>query len=239
MDSIQRVSTFIDSWIKRQVLIHQAENNLNMEALDLQRQIDEYRNSLVIYEYESQLINQRLDTIVSEDEITEYYEQNKKDFQLRNTMVKVAYVILDEDSKQKAMFKKLLSDRDTLLLQNIDIQANYYAVKSYVDVDHWMRLDDLTSIIPIEIFNAESFLKKNKFVSFDMNEYTYMVRFVEYLLEESTSPLEMVHDNIKSVVLEHRKQAMLEKMRTSIYNKARREHAFEVYVGSPALNSID
>lgn len=239
MDSIQRVSTFIDSWIKRQVLIHQAENNLDMEALDLQRQIDEYRNSLVIYEYESQLINQRLDTIVSEDEITEYYEQNKKDFQLRNTMVKVAYVILNEDSKQKAMFKKLLSDRDTLLLQNIDIQANYYAVKSYVDVDHWMRLDDLTSIIPIEIFNAESFLKKNKFVSFDMNEYTYMVRFVEYLLEESTSPLEMVHDNIKSVVLEHRKQAMLEKMRTSIYNKARREHAFEVYVGSPALNSID
>ena len=239
MDSIQRVSTFIDSWIKRQVLIHQAENNLNMEALDLKRQIDEYRNSLVIYEYESQLINQRLDTIVSEDEITEYYEQNKKDFQLRNTMVKVAYVILDEDSKQKAMFKKLLSDRDTLLLQNIDIQANYYAVKSYVDVDHWMRLDDLTSIIPIEIFNAESFLKKNKFVSFDMNEYTYMVRFVEYLLEESTSPLEMVHDNIKSVILEHRKQAMLEKMRTSIYNKARKEHAFEVYVGSPALNSID
>ena len=154
-------------------------------------------------------------------------------------MVKVAYVILNEDSKQKAMFKKLLSDRDTLLLQNIDIQANYYAVKSYVDVDHWMRLDDLTSIIPIEIFNAESFLKKNKFVSFDMNEYTYMVRFVEYLLEESTSPLEMVHDNIKSVILEHRKQAMLEKMRTSIYNKARREHAFEVYVGSPALNSID
>ena len=241
MDSIQRVSTFIDSWIKRQVLIHQAENNLNKDKLDLKKQLEEYRNSLIIYEYESQLINQKLDTVVSEDAIAEYYEQNKEDFQLRNTMVRVAYVILneDEDNKQKATFQKLLSDPDTLLLQNIDILANYYAVKGYVDVDQWMRLDDLTNIIPIEIFNAESFLKKNKFVRFDMNEYTYMVRFVDYLLEESTSPLEMVHDNIKSVILEHRKQAMLEKMRTSIYNKARREHAFEVYVGSPALNSID
>ena len=239
MDSIQRVSTFIDSWIKRQVLIHQAENNLDKDKLDLKKQLEEYRNSLIIYEFESQLINQKLDTIVREDEITEYYEQNKEDFQLRNTMVRVAYVILDEDSKQKATFKKLLSDPDTLLLQTIEIQANYYAAKSYVDVDHWIRLDELTNIIPIEIFNAESFLKKNKFVCFDMNEYTYMVRFVEYLLEESTSPMEMVRNNIKSVILAQRKQAMIEKMKTSLYEKAKRDRAFEVYVGSPTLYNAD
>jgi hypothetical protein len=235
MDSIQRVSTFIDSWVKRQVLIHQAENNLNKEMLDLDKQMEEYRNSLIIYTYESQLINQKLDTVVSEDEIAEYYEQNKEDFQLRNTMVRVAYVILEEDSKQATDFKKLLSDPDTLMLQNIDIQATYYAVKSYVDVDQWIRLDELTNIIPIQIFNAESFLKKNKFVCFNMNEYTYMVRFVDYLLEESTSPIEMVSDNIKSVILAQRKQTLIDKMQTALYEKAKRENAFEVYVGSPNL----
>ena len=239
MDSIQRVSTFIDSWVRRQVLIHQAENNLNMEELDLKKQMDEYRNSLVIYAYESQLINQKLDTVVSEDEIAEYYEQNKEDFQLRNTMVRVAYVILDEGNKQEEDFKKLMSDPDTLLLQNIDILAMYYAAKSYLDVDQWMRLDELTNIIPIEILNAESFLKKNKFVCFDMNEYTYMVRFMEYLLEESTSPLELVRDNIKSVILAQRKQALIETMHTSLYEKAKRDRAFEVYVGSPTLYNAD
>ena len=239
MDSIQRVSTFIDSWIRRQVLIHQAENNLDKDKLDLKKQMEEYRNSLIIYEYESQLINQRLDTIVSEDEIAKYYEQNKEDFQLRNTMVRAAYVILDEECIQKATFQKLMSDRDTLLLQNIDVLATYYAVKSYLDVDQWMRLDELTNIIPIEIFNAESFLKKNKFVCFDMNEYTYMVRFVDYLLEESTSPLEMVSDNIKSIILAQRKQALIEKMKNSLYEKAKRNHAFEVYVGSPTLYNAD
>lgn len=239
MDSIQCTSTFIDSWVRRQVLIHQAENNLDKEELDLKKQLDEYRNSLVIYAYESQLIDQKLDTVVSEDEIAEYYEQNKEDFQLRNTMVRVAYVILDEDSKQKATFQKLLSDRDTLLLQNIDVLASYYAAKSYLDVDHWMRLDELTDIVPIEILNAESFLKKKQFVCFDMNEYTYMVRFVEYLLEESTSPLEMVHDNIKSVILAQRKQALIERMRAAIYEKAKRDRAFEVYVGSPTLYNND
>ena len=239
MDSIQRVSTFIDSWVRRQVLIHQAENNLNVEELDLKKQMDEYRNSLVIYAYESQLINQKLDTAVSEDEIAEYYEQNKEDFQLRNTMVRVAYVILEEDSKQEEAFRKLMSDPDTLLLQNIDVLAMYYAAKSYLDVDQWMRLDELTNIIPIEILNAESFLKKNKFVCFDMNEHIYMVRFVDYLLEESTSPLEMVRDNIKSVILAQRKQSLIEKMHTSLYEKAKRDRAFEVYVGSPTLYNAE
>ena len=239
MDSIQRVSTFIDSWVRRQVLIHQAENNLDMEKLDLKKQMDEYRSSLVIYAYESQLINQKLDTVVSDDEIVEYYEQNKEDFQLRNTMVRVAYVILPEDSKQNATFQKLLNDRDTLLLQNIDVLASYYAAKSYLDVDHWMRLDELTKIIPIEIFNAESFLKKNKFVCFDMNEYTYMVRFVDYQLEESISPLDMVSDNIKSVILAQRKKALIDKMQAALYEKAKRDRAFEVYVGSPTLYNAE
>ena len=235
MDSIQRVNTFIDSWVRRQLLIHQAENNLDKEALNLDKQMEEYRSSLIIYTYESQLIDQKLDTIVSEDEIAKYYEQNKEDFQLRNTIVRVVYVILDEDCKQKADFKKLLNDPDTLMLQNIDIQASYYAVKSFVDVDQWMRLDELTNIVPIQISNAESFLKKNKFVSFDVNGYTYLVRFVDYRLEESTSPIEMVRDNIKSVILAQRKKALIDKMQAALYEKAKKEDAFEVYVGSPSL----
>ena len=66
MDSLQRVSTFIDSWIKRQVLIHQAENNLNKEALDLDKQMEEYRSSLIIYAYESQLIYHGVQLLVDE-----------------------------------------------------------------------------------------------------------------------------------------------------------------------------
>jgi hypothetical protein len=72
-----------------------------------------------------------------------------------------------------------------------------------------------------------------------MNEYTYMVRFVEYLLEENTSPLEMVRNNIKSVILAQRKQALIEKMKASLYEKAKRDRAFEVYVGSPTLYNAD
>jgi hypothetical protein len=58
-------------------------------------------------------------------------------------------------------------------------------------------------------------------------------------LEESTSPLEMEHDNIKSIILARRKQALTEKMKTDLYEKAKKDHAFEIYVGSPVLYNND
>ena len=96
MDSIARVNAFVDSWIRTQLLIHQAEINLPPEQLDFSRQLQDYRNSLTIYAYESQMIEQYLDTVVSEEEIADYYEGHKENFQLRATMVKAAYVVLDE-----------------------------------------------------------------------------------------------------------------------------------------------
>ena len=239
IDSIHRVNAFIDSWVKRQVLLHQAENNLSAADLDFSKQLEDYRNSLVIYTYETQLIRQKLDTIVGEAEIEAYYEENKDNFQVRSTLVRAAYVILEEDCKQKDQFHKLLSNRDTLMLQNIDMLANDQAVKCYLDVDEWIRLDELTKVVPIEIYNTESFLKKNKYVRFDWNDLTCMVRFEDYLLEKSVMPMELVRDNIKEILLIRRKTELIERMKEAIYEEAKRKHGFEVYVGQTTLAPSD
>lgn len=233
-DSIARVNAYIDSWVRQQLLLHQAEANLSPEELDFTKQIEEYRNSLVVYAYETQLISQKLDTVISEVEIETYYEQNKESFVVRNTLVRVAYVVLDEKCKQKNDFRMLMSDHDTLMLQKLDALATDYALTSYLDVDQWMRLDRLTEIIPLEIYNVESFLKKSKFVSFDKDGMLYLARIEDYLLEESISPIEMERDNIKALILMRRKKDLIDRMQTSLYEDAQREHAIEVYVGVPA-----
>ena len=234
VDSLNRVNAFVDSWIRREVLLHQAEKNLTKEQLDFSKQILEYQNSLVIYAYETQLAEQKLDTVVTDEEIETYYEQNKENFQLRQTMVRAAYVIMKSDCKQKEDFRKLMHDADTLMLQRLDIMATYYAVSSYVDVDAWLRLDELLKIIPIEIYNTESFLKKNRFVMFDKDDFTYMVRFEDYLMEEEISPLDMERDNIRSMILMKRKKDLLDILKSKLYEKAVKDHAFEVYTGASA-----
>ena len=210
MDSLAQVNAFVNSWVHQQILIHQAENNLSPEQLDFSRQLQDYRNSLVIYAYETQMIEQYLDTVVTEEEIAAYYEENKENFQLRSTMVRVAYVILDEDCKQMKEFKKVMSDRDTLDLPKLDVLVETDAVSSFLDVDAWVRLEDLLETVPIEIYNSESFLKRNRFVSFEKDNLTYMVRFEDYLLEKSVSPIEIEREGIKSILLLKRKKELLQ-----------------------------
>ena len=229
MDSLSRVNAFIDSWIRTQLLIHQAEINLPPEQLDFSKQLQDYRNSLTIYASESQLIEQYMDTIVNEQEIETYYEEHKENFQLRSTMVKVAYVILDESCKFMKDFKQLMSRRDTLMMNQLDELVEQYAVSSFLDVDEWVRLDDLLSKVPLEIFNAESFLKRNRFVSFEKDNFVYLVRFEDYLMEKSVSPLEMESDNIKSIILLKRKKELLQQMNADLYERAKNEKVFEIY----------
>ena len=68
-DSLVRAKAFIDEWIHRQLIIHQAEAALGADELDFSKQLEEYRNSLTIYKYETKIIEQRLDTVVSDEEI--------------------------------------------------------------------------------------------------------------------------------------------------------------------------
>ena len=229
IDSLDRVNAFIDSWIRRQLLIHQAENNLPANERNFTKQLEDYRNSLIIYAYESQLIGKYLDTIVSDEEIAAYYENHKQNFQLRYTMVKVAYVAVDSDNKHLKDFKKLMSNRDTLMLPQLNALAEHTAATSYFDVDTWVRLDELLERVPLEIYNTESFLKKNRFVSFEKDNLTYMVRFEDYLLEESVSPLEIEQANIKNILLLKRQKELLSKMNEDLYKKAEEENVFEIY----------
>jgi len=229
LDSLTQVNAFIDSWVRRQVLVHQAEMNLPPSELDFTKQLEDYRTSLVIYAYETQLIEQYLDTVVSQEEISTYYEEHKENFQLRSTMVRVAYVILDADCKQEKDFKKLLSDRDTLDVARLDDLASQHAKFVSLDVDTWMRLDDFLTIVPIEIFNHESFLRKNRFVSFEKDGFVYMVRFEDYLLEQSVSPLELEEARIKNIILLKRQKELLERMHSELYEQAKNEKVFEIY----------
>lgn len=229
LDSLTQVNAFIDSWVRRQLLVHQAEMNLPPSELDFTKQLEDYRTSLVIYAYETQLIEQYLDTVVSQEEISTYYEEHKENFQLRSTMVRVAYVILDADCKQEKDFKKLLSDRDTLDVARLDDLASQHAKSASLDVDTWMRLDDFLTIVPIEIFNHESFLRKNRFVSFEKDGFVYMVRFEDYLLEQSVSPLELEEARIKNIILLKRQKELLERMQSELYEQAKNEKVFEIY----------
>lgn len=113
-DSLVRTKAFIDNWIRRQLVIHQAEKNIDKSELDFTRQIEDYRSSLIIYKYESQLIEQNLDTVVSDEEIAKYMEDNSP---LEMEEETIRYIILNMRKKEliekmnNSLYNKAVKDR--------------------------------------------------------------------------------------------------------------------------------
>ncbi|MDY6436020.1 MAG: hypothetical protein SPK72_00415 [Bacteroidales bacterium] len=102
-DSLVRTKAFIDEWIRRQLILHQAETTLDESELDFSKQLEEYRNSLVIYKYEAIMLEQNLDTNVSEEDIAKYIQRNSPKHELDDETVR--YIILN--MRRKALIEKM------------------------------------------------------------------------------------------------------------------------------------
>ena len=63
-DSTFFVERYMNLWIRKQLMIYHAEINLSSDLLDYEKQITEYRSSLLIYAYQQELIKQNFDTVV-------------------------------------------------------------------------------------------------------------------------------------------------------------------------------
>ena len=228
-DSLFLVSNYIDSWIRKRLLIRQAERNLTPKQQDFSKKLEDYRNSLLVYAYETELINQKLDTIILDSEIERYYNQNKGSFELKYNIVKVAYVLLQKDLKELPRFRKLLSDPDTLITPTLEFLARQYASSYYLADEVWIRFDDLLSQIPIETYNQELFLRNNRYIEIDDNPFVYLIRFKDFRIAESVSPLEVETENIRNIILNRRKHELIRKMHEELYEQAMRDKSFEIY----------
>lgn len=228
-DSVVRARAFIDKWINNQLLLRQAENNLDQKQLDFTKRLEDYRNSLVINKYETELIKQNLDTEVTDDQILEYYNANSGEFRLNRNIVRIATVSIPKDSNKKWVITKLMRDYDSLMVDSISSLADKYADSYDMNIERWYDFEEIIDMYNLKVDNQEMFLKGNEFMTINQGDLSTMIRFCEYRLIGEDSPCELQSDRIKYIILSSRKKQLLEKLYDDLYEKALKERAFEIY----------
>lgn len=228
-DSALLVSNYINNWIRQKLLLHKAELNLDDEQKNVEKQLEDYRNSLVIYLYEKEFVRQRLDTVVSDEEIEKYYEENKGNFELKDNIVKVLYVKMDNKTKKTDKLKRWLKSSDLDDRKKLEEYCVQNAEKYFFDDDNWILFDELIKEIPIKTYNKELFLKNNRFVEVQDSLYIYMVNIKDFQVKETTSPLSFEKENIKNIIINTRKLELVKKMEEEIYHEAIDKNYFEIY----------
>ncbi len=228
-DSLTLTRSYIDSWIRQKLMVHQAELNLAPEQMDFSKQMEDYRNSLIIYAYENELVKQKLDTIVPDEEISSYYDANQKNFLLKDNIVQLQYVKLPLKYKNTGRFRKLLlsdnPDDRSLLADLCEKDASDY----YLDDQNWILFNDFLKQIPIRTYNQEEFLKNHREVEYQDSMYIYLVRFKDFRIKDNVSPLEMEKTEIHDIILNKRKMELIGRMQEDIYKNAGKKNDFDIY----------
>jgi hypothetical protein len=228
-DSLTIARNYINTWVREKLLLYQAEKNLTEDQKNFDKQIETYRNSLIIYQYESLLIKQQLSNEVTDEEIEEYYEKNKNNFELKKNIVKADYAILDIDSPYNDKIESLMRSNNMDFIDSLETYCELYARTYLINDDQWISFDELLNIIPIKTYNQEAFLKNNRFVEIEENNFKYFIKFIEFSVKDEISPLSFERENIISIILNKRKIELINKMHNQLFEDALNSDIVEIY----------
>ena len=229
-DSISRVMAYVNSWVRKQVLINEAMKHININEAELERKVLEYRYSLIGYEYENFYVRKNLNDSVSIEDIENYYKEHRDNFILKQNIVRGAFIKVPKEAPHSAHIKELMfsqkeKDMDELRSYCLSFSSAYHLYDS-----SWIEFDKLAVNSPLaEIPNKIEFLKTNPYYETGDTQSLYFLKIDEYKISDNVSPLEFVKEDIKNIILNKRKVELAQKLEQEVYENAVTRKDFEIY----------
>lgn len=229
-DSANLAERYMQSWIRKQLMIKEAGKNMAFDEGELNRKLLDYKYALMVYEFEKAYVNENLDRAVSDEEIYAYYEENKVNFTLKKIIVRTNFLKIEKDIPQKAQISRLLnsgreSDKSDLRDMALRFAANYYLEDSV-----WIEFDDIVLNTPlVDNTNHVELLRRNDLIQVDDDRFSYYFKILEYKLQDQVPPLEFMKEEISKILLNKRRVALAESLHKEVYQRALEKNDFKIY----------
>jgi len=229
-DSTAIVQNYINNWAKREFLFQKAEENLTPALRDnIEQQIKEARTNLSIYQYQQQMVLERMDTAVSDQELANYYTSNQESFTLSTNIVKALFIKLPMESPNIDRVRLLSRSNEQTDLQQLEIYCYQFADKFDDFEEKWVPLDRISVELPDEFVNEERSLRRTPYFESSDSTFLYFITIRDYRLRSTLAPFEYVRDDIKRVIWNNRRLEFLQSLENGIYNDAIKENRLTIF----------
>ncbi len=229
IDSLALVKDYIEKWVRKQLILSKADENLTDEDKNVEKQIEDYRSSLLIFKYEQNLLQQKLDTVITADEIEEYYNENSSNFILNDHLVKALYIKVPRSAPTIWKLRKWYKSDDKEDIKKLEAYCFNNADKYDYFNDDWIEFNVIEEQLPKLYQSTASILRTRQTLEIGDSNYIYFVRFFDYRLRGTTEPIEYIDYKIKSIILNKRKIQYIKKIENKIYNDAANHGNFNIY----------
>ena len=224
-DSALLVSAYIQRWLREQLMMYEAERNIPKD-LDIDELVRSYRASLVRFNFEEQLIAEKLDSTVTEDELRAYYGNNKDQFQLESTILKCLLLKISTQAPQNEI-NKLWYSRNPADETKLIAFAKQWATLALLDSEKWYTLQELSTLLPKGTLTSENVGSRRDGTLSD-GDFRYYYRVIEAVQGKTTAPFDYAKDQALKIILHKRKQELLERWKEDLYQKEMRRENIKI-----------
>lgn len=220
---------FIDDWIERTVYAVELEKNYPEKWQLIRYRSDSYASDLAKVELEDINLSKKLDTVVSNEEIVNYFNEHKDEFVLTDYLVRALYlkIPVGVEFKEERIHEKYLLKKDKDLTE-INAFAKLYAENYYFDDSSWTYFTELSEDIPLGKYNIDNIVLNRTKTYFADDDYWYFLNIIDYQLKDEAPPLEFLQDQIKRIIVSGRLQELTDKERPQLLKRLKKKYEIEI-----------
>lgn len=208
-DSLLMAQSYTRNWITKELLLHKAIENLSGEEQNIQKQVEDYRTSLLIHHYKQKLIAQRLQSEIPEEDTEKYYTEHKDNFILPTPIVKAIFFIVPKSASNLADVRKWFKSDKTKDDENLEEYCLTNAKKYDNFNQQWIELKYILNLVPGDVATLEKEIQSMKHIEKEDDENYYFLKIKEIRREQTLAPLEYVKEEI-ALILKNKKKLLFE-----------------------------
>jgi len=219
-DSVEMLKQYVNRWALKHLLLKKAEDELSKEEIDVEQEIEDYRSSLLMYRFEKNFIDQRLDTTISEQECRDYYEKNAPHFILSSPVVKARFAKISNSSPNLESLRIGYKAQSIEDIEEFE-RLCYSSAEKYGNFNNqWVDLSMVAREVPYDTQTLEKGMSSGNSVEIKDSVYTYLVYFNDKFPSGSTAPFEYYLPEIKETILSKRKQQLVADLEKNLLRDA-------------------
>lgn len=233
-DSVAFVRVFVDRWVRKQLKLQEAEVLFSASEEDIDRQVEEYRQSLLIRKLEQQYVDRSIDTVFTDEEIAAYYQARKADFKLDRPLVKGLIVSFPEGHRQAVKLKTLMREKGAAQQRAFhDIcEKNNFTVSDFRE--QWTDFSEFLSYLPAaKSQNHNSILSSSAVQEMRDTRSHYYFRIDTVRREGDAIPLERVRATIRRILFNQRQGEVIRNHEEELLTRGLEENKVRLFLGEP------
>lgn len=223
-DSLTLVRDYIDNWVKEKLVLHEAEKKLSPREKNFDKEMMDYRNSLLINRYYDKLWQRdTANNRVTDREISDFARTLDSRYTVDKEIVRVNYVKLPVGSTLLEPVKSLLFDESRRVDEKETLVAMLGdSIEYLLDDEAWLYLDDLQNEVAFEI-DAASVTGDNRRIEKEVGDQKVLLVILDYRSQRSVNETKEERAAAGMLLMNQRRTQFINQYVQDLYDKALKE----------------